>query len=128
MNNDYAEPGMLFWDRIESYSLLSNDGEFQYAGVNPCAEEPLPAGGSCLLGSLNLAAFVGKDGSFKFGELQEAVQVAVTALNEVLDGLLVKTFPNNTVIAIPDECAVMELDKESAIEALESLIRLVKGE
>lgn len=85
MNNDYAEPGMLFWDRIESYSILSNDGEFQYAGVNPCAEEPLPAGGSCLLGSLNLAAFVGKDGSFKFGELQEAVQVAVTALNEVLD-------------------------------------------
>lgn len=85
MNNDYAEPGMLFWDRIESYSLLSNDGEFQYAGVNPCAEEPLPAGGSCLLGSLNLAAFVGKDGLFKFGELQEAVQVAVTALNEVLD-------------------------------------------
>lgn len=44
------------------------------------------------------------------------------------NGLLVKTFPNNTVIAIPDECAVMELDKESAIEALESLIRLVKGE
>lgn len=43
-------------------------------------------------------------------------------------GLLVKTFPNNTVIAIPDECAVMELDKESAIDALESLIRLVKGE
>ena len=85
MNNDYAEPGMLFWDRIESYSLLSNDGEFQYAGVNPCAEEPLPAGGSCLLGSLNLAAFVGKDGSFKFDELQETVQVAVAALNEVLD-------------------------------------------
>lgn len=85
MNNDYAEPGMLFWDRIENYSLLSNDGEFQYAGVNPCAEEPLPAGGSCLLGSLNLAAFVGKDGLFKFDELQEAVQIAVTALNEVLD-------------------------------------------
>ena len=29
-----------------------------YAGVNPCAEEPLPAGGSCLLGSINLAEFV----------------------------------------------------------------------
>lgn len=42
--------------------------------------------------------------------------------------LLVETFPNNTVIAIPDECTVMELDKESAIEALESLIHLVKGE
>lgn len=36
MNNDYAEPGMLFWDRIENYSLLSNDPDFKYAGVNPC--------------------------------------------------------------------------------------------
>lgn len=43
-------------------------------------------------------------------------------------GLLVETFPNNAVIAIPDECTVMELDKESAIEALESLIHLVKGD
>lgn len=85
MNNDYAEPGMLFWDRIENYSLLSNDPDFKYAGVNPCAEEPLPAGGSCLLGSLNLAAFVDSRGAFNFDELKEAVHYAVFALNEVLD-------------------------------------------
>lgn len=85
MNNDYAEPGMLFWDRIESYSLLSNDPNFKYAGVNPCAEEPLPAGGSCLLGSLNLSAFVDPNGIFHFEELHEAVHYAVIALNEVLD-------------------------------------------
>lgn len=36
-NWDYAEPGMLFWDRIENWNLLSNDDEFSYAGVNPCA-------------------------------------------------------------------------------------------
>ena len=57
-NWDYAEPGALFWDRITSWNLLSNTKEFSYAGVNPCAEEPLPAGGSCLLGSVNLAEFV----------------------------------------------------------------------
>ena len=53
MNWDYAEPGMLFWDRINNWNLLSCDDEFEYAGTNPCAEEPLPAGGSCLLGSIN---------------------------------------------------------------------------
>lgn len=40
MNWDYAEPGMLFWDRIENYNLLSEDDNFHYAGTNPCAEEP----------------------------------------------------------------------------------------
>lgn len=37
---------------------MSNTKDFSYAGVNPCAEEPLPAGGSCLLGSINLSEFV----------------------------------------------------------------------
>ena len=49
VNWDYAEPGALFWDRVKSWTLLANTPEFSFAGVNPCAEEPLPAGGSCLL-------------------------------------------------------------------------------
>lgn len=84
-NWDMGEPGMLFWDRIENWNLLSGFEDFQYAGVNPCAEEPLPAGGSCLLGSLNLAEFVDKQGNFDFDSLCEAVYVATVALNEVLD-------------------------------------------
>lgn len=35
MNWSYAEPGLLFWDRIESYNLMSNTKEFKYAGTNP---------------------------------------------------------------------------------------------
>lgn len=35
-NWDYAEPGMLFWDRIEGYNMVSNDPDFKYAGTNPC--------------------------------------------------------------------------------------------
>lgn len=84
MNWDYAEPGILFWDRIESWNLLSETPGFTFAGTNPCAEEPLPAGGSCLLGALNLAEFV-QHGRFDFDEFEKAVDVAVVGLNEVLE-------------------------------------------
>lgn len=36
-NWNYAEPGILYWDRIEGYNLMENDPDFHYAGVNPCA-------------------------------------------------------------------------------------------
>lgn len=36
-NWEMGEPGMLFWDRISNWNLLSNNPEFEYAGVNPCA-------------------------------------------------------------------------------------------
>lgn len=35
-NWNMAEPGFLMWDRIKSWSLLSEDENFEYAGVNPC--------------------------------------------------------------------------------------------
>lgn len=85
MNWDYAEPGMLFWDRIENYNLLSEDNNFHYAGTNPCAEEPLPAGGSCLLGSINLSEFVTSNKTFDFDEFRRVVSVSTKALNDVLD-------------------------------------------
>ena len=85
MNWDYAEPGMLFWDRISNYNLLSEDEEFSYAGTNPCAEEPLPAGGSCLLGSINLSEFVKTNNEFDFNNFTNTVRIAVRALNMVLD-------------------------------------------
>lgn len=52
--------------------------------VHNCAEEPLPAGGSCLLGSINLSEFI-KDGDFDFTGFIGVVRIAVRALNKVLD-------------------------------------------
>ena len=45
----------------------------------------LPAGGSCLLGSINLSAFVNDNGNLDFDALTEAVFDATVALNDVLD-------------------------------------------
>jgi ribonucleoside-diphosphate reductase alpha chain len=83
-NWDYAEPGILYWDRIANWNLVSNDKEFEYAGVNPCAEEPLPAGGSCLLGAINLSAFA-DNGKFDWDDFNRTVNIAVRTLNDVLD-------------------------------------------
>ena len=86
LNNwNWAEPGILFWDRIEQYNLLENNPEFEYAGTNPCAEEPLPAGGSCLLGSINLAEFVNDKCEFEWDDFYSTINVAIRALNDVLD-------------------------------------------
>lgn len=85
-NWDYAEPGILFWDRITKYNLMSEDESFSYAGTNPCGEEPLPAGGSCLLGAMNLSEYYNKDlKSFEYNKFGKDVRIAVRYLNEVLD-------------------------------------------
>ena len=91
-NWNYAEPGILYWDTINDYNLLTEyikNGEFEYAGVNPCAEEPLPAGGSCLLGAMNLSEYVEQPftdkAAFNLVEFRHDVKIAIKALNDVLD-------------------------------------------
>lgn len=89
-NWENGEPGILFWDNIRRGGLLSNEPGFKYGGVNPCAEEPLPSGGSCLLGALNLSAFCKWNNDynmyiFDYSDFIEAIDISVRALNKVLD-------------------------------------------
>ena len=87
-NWGYAEPGMLFWDRVRTHNLLTAYEEFEYVGTNPCGEIPLPAYGSCNLGSMNLSAYVlnpfTEKAEFDFESFKKDIETCVVALNEVL--------------------------------------------
>ncbi len=53
---DFAEPGFILIDKVNE----KNNNWFceNVRATNPCGEQPLPAYGSCLLGSINLTKFV----------------------------------------------------------------------
>jgi len=78
-----AEPGLLFWDTMKDY----HNAEYcsPLISTNPCAEQPLPDGGCCNLGAVNLERFVDDNGNFMIDQFKETVGIAARFLDNVVD-------------------------------------------
>lgn len=134
-----AEPGLLFWDTMTEY----HNAEYcsPLVSTNPCAEQPLPDGGCCNLGSINLERFVDDQGNFMIDGFKQTVNHATRFLDNVIDYNLdrhaLKTQQANAkndrriglgVLGLGDMLVKMNIryDSDDALETLNQVMKIFR--
>lgn len=77
-----GDPGIIFLDIIQKSNPLPHK---RLNCTNPCGEQPLSSGESCLLGSVNLARLIGPNNRIDRAKLEEVVALAVRFLDNLID-------------------------------------------
>jgi ribonucleoside-diphosphate reductase alpha chain len=80
---DTGNPTLLFLDAMAAGNPVPHLGPLR--ATNPCGEQPLLPGESCVLGSLVLPAFADASGAVDFEALAAATREAVRFLDDVVD-------------------------------------------
>jgi ribonucleoside-diphosphate reductase alpha chain len=84
---DFAEPGFILIDKVNE--MNNNWWTENVRATNPCGEQPLPAYGSCLLGSVNLTKFVvdpfTEDARFDWESYRKVVKIFTRMLDNVVE-------------------------------------------
>ena len=100
---NYAEPGILYTNRLRNYNMLEFDDEYVIETTNPCGEQPLPKHGACNLSSINISEYVKypftSNAKFDYDELGQDIPYIVKAMDDVLE----KNLKNH---ALPEQAEV----------------------
>lgn len=78
-----SEPGLIFWDTMKDYHNIEYASPL--VSTNPCGEQPLPDGGCCNLGSINLERMVNENGDFSWEQFEHTIRIATRFLDNVID-------------------------------------------
>ena len=141
-----AEPGAIYWDTHKRYSPSDYLG-IPIMTTNPCSEIPLQPGGSCNIGSINLARFVKKpftkESEIDWDKLKEVVHIAIRFLDNVVDFQLYlnpldiqKEAAKKTrriglgIMGLADMLVQLgvEYDSEESLKIIEKVMRFIANE
>ena len=93
----HAEPGVLFTNRLRNYNLMEYVDSYQIETTNPCGEQPLPAGGSCNLSSINISEYIKNPFTRKSYIDLDSLDKDCYHIVKAMDDVLEENLPNHAL-------------------------------
>ena len=86
--HDYAEPGILFVNRLRNYNLMEYHPTYKVETTNACSEQPLCKHGACILSSFNLSEYIRNPFTntayFDYNSFADDIKTVVRAMDDIV--------------------------------------------